>query len=101
MVRVGLTEKAKLNESLEGGEGRTMEISHRALLWKCPWWIQGRLRGTMCLDWRGMRESRGEEIREVMRCEKWGAEPPRIQLIMKDMGRCLRNIPHEHESDQF
>lgn len=27
MVRVGLSEKAKLNERLEGGEGSTMEIS--------------------------------------------------------------------------
>ena len=73
----------------------------RALLWKCPWWTQGRLRSTMWLEWRGRRESRGEEIREVMRCEKWGAEPPRIQLIMKDMGRYLRNFPYEPKSDQL
>ena len=55
----------------------------------------------MWLEWRGRRESRGEEIREVMRCEKWGAEPLRIQLIMKDMGRYLRNFPYEPKSDQL
>lgn len=55
----------------------------------------------MWLEWRGRRESRGEEIREVMRCENWGAEPPRIQLIMKDMGRYLRNFPYEPKSDQL
>jgi len=55
----------------------------------------------MWLEWRGRRESRGEGIREVMRCEKWGAEPPRIQLIMKDMGRYLRNFPYEPKSDQL
>lgn len=99
MVRVGLSEKAKLNESL-GGEGSAMEISAEGPVVEVSL-VDSRLRSTMWLEWRGRRESRGEEIREVMRCEKWGAEPPRIQLIMKDMGRYLRNFPYEPKSDQL
>lgn len=49
----------------------------------------------------GQEGEQGRNQRNHEGCEKWGAEPPRIQLIMKDMGRYLRNFPHEPKSGQL